>query len=209
MSPAYAAEYGAHEWESGVNEGLLDQIESWAHGLSGKRVLDLGGGPGQYSVAFARRGAQVTWYDVSRSYLEIAKRHVESASAQVDFVVGYMDEARRHLHEPFDVVFNRICWYYCTSDRTFARVVYDLVKPGGIGYVDTPHASARTGTVLQRMRGIVNEHFGVKIGHPFPPHGRVARLLLELPMNKVLVDYTSPANDRVLFAKRDDRVRPA
>ena len=122
-----------------MNEHLLDQLEDWLGGLAGKRVLDLGGGPGHYTIAFARRGASVTWFDVSRNYQAMAQAKAAEllVADRVQFCLGYMDDASRALADRYDLVFNRICWNYGRSDRAFADVVYQLVRPGGCGYVDT------------------------------------------------------------------------
>ena len=61
ISPEYAREY-ADFASSRIDITLVDHLERQVGGLSGKRVLDLGGGPGQYSVLFAERGADVTWH---------------------------------------------------------------------------------------------------------------------------------------------------
>lgn len=196
----YAAEYSRSEWDEGANEALLDELDRWAGGIAGKRVLDLGGGPGQYSVAFAKRKAIVTWHDVSRNYLEIAKRRAADEGVDVTFSIGYMEEAKG----TFDVVFNRICWYYCIDDRSFAKTVFDLVEPGGVGYIDTANSSEASTdpTTTLRLRTALNDRLGFKIGHPLPPHGRIARLLMEQDVEKILADYSRPTHDRVLFVRR-------
>lgn len=94
--------------------------------------MDLGGGPGQYSVAFARRGASVTWLDVSHNYLHIAQQKAHEADVEITFVLGYMDEAPRILGKQFDLVFNRVCFCYSWNDALFVAVIYRLMRLGGI-----------------------------------------------------------------------------
>lgn len=55
------------------NGAIFDKLEECVNGLNGNRVLDLGGGPDQHSVAFAGRGASVTRHDISRSNMRIAQ----------------------------------------------------------------------------------------------------------------------------------------
>jgi len=116
----YAKRYGEVEWST-LNVGLVDQLERWIGGFKGKRVLDLGAGPGQYSVAFARRGAQVTWYDVSRNYQLIAQKRSAEAGVSLEFSLGYLEDAKRYVHNPFDLVFIRLAWYYCMNDLCFNK----------------------------------------------------------------------------------------
>ena len=200
----HARHYSRSEWQ-GVNEPLLAQLDDWVGGLAGKRVLDLGGGPGQYSIAFARRGAQVTWFDVSRNYQALAQAKAAEllVADAVQFRLGYLDDAPTLLGETYDLVFNRICWYYGRGDRSFADVVYRLVRPGGCGYIDTTNSlfNADQLSASARMRTWLNAACSIKIGHPYPPRGRIARLLLGHPVERLLVDYSTAASDRVLFKK--------
>lgn len=125
---------------------------------------------------------------------------------RVDFSLGYMDEAPTILDTRFDLVFNRICWNYGFSDRSFAGALFALVRPGGVGYVDTTHSGWRRSSLSAsaRMRTWLNDRLAVKIGHPFPPHGRLADLFVRLPVERMLVDYGMPTNDRILFRRRGD-----
>ena len=208
VSPQHAASYSEDEW-SRIDTALLDDLESSIGGLAGKTVLDLGGGPGHYSVAMALRGARVTWHDVSRSYLAISRDKAAQAGLdrQIDFSLGYLDEAPRRLRKRFDLVFNRICWYYSFSDRSFAAALVSLVAPGGFGYVDTTHSGYRREELggSARLRTWLNERAGIKVGHPYPPRGRLARLFLRYRLAQLQVDYRVSTNDRILFQKAGDR----
>lgn len=196
----YAQQYAAMAW-SQARSSVVDRVENELSGLKGRRVLDLGGGPGQYSVLFAQRGAQVTWHDVSRGYAVIARSRAQSASVSIDFSMGYLEDAKRFCAEPFDLVFCRVCWYYARSDRGFARLLYSLIRPGGVGYVacNTPAFSRPTG--VRRLQYWLNQRLWWKIGHPMPPHGRIAGLLQKYPVARMTLDYSSALEDIVLFVK--------
>ncbi|MBX3644886.1 MAG: methyltransferase domain-containing protein [Rubrivivax sp.] len=198
----HAARYSALEWAN-VDLRLLDDLEARIGGLAGKTVLDLGGGPGHYSAAMAQRGARVTWHDVSARYMAIARDKAAQAGldGRIEFSLGYLDEAPGLLGRRFDLVFNRICWYYGFSDRSFAAVLVSLVQPGGFVYADTTHAAYRHGelSASARLRTWLNGAFALKIGHPMPPRGRLARLFLQHGPARLEVDYRSPTNDRLLM----------
>ncbi len=119
-------------------------------------------------------------------------------------MLGYLDEAWKVFDGDFDLVFNNLCYYYCWNDADFARVLFALVRPGGSAYIDTTHSKWRRETLSfsARLRTLMNERLGVKVGHPYPPRGRLAALFAEMPIEKMIVDYRSPDNDRILF-KRD------
>jgi 2-polyprenyl-3-methyl-5-hydroxy-6-metoxy-1,4-benzoquinol methylase len=199
----HAFQYAEMEWSGGVSEELLDELEKWLGGFAGKRVLDLGGGPGQYSLAFSKRGAHVTWHDISATYREFAEKKAQEAGASICFSLGYMDDAAKQLETQFDLVFNRICWYYCKSDSAFAKVLYSLIKPGGVGYVDTTHSGWERGSLSSAAltRTLLNDQLNIKIGHPYPPRGRLARLFSEMPIETMLIDYRVPTNDRILMQR--------
>lgn len=202
----HAAAYATDQWKLGAREDLLDELSRWTGGLEGKTVLDLGGGPGHYSVAFAKRGAKVTWFDVSENYRNIAQERAREAGVEVRFVLGYLDEAPQQLGEKFDLVFNCICWFYGRGDHSFARVLFSLVRAGGVGYIDTTHSRWRREELPRGAltRSWLNDRFAWKIGHPAPPRGRLARLFLAKDVDKLLVDYSSPHNDRILFRRKSE-----
>jgi 2-polyprenyl-3-methyl-5-hydroxy-6-metoxy-1,4-benzoquinol methylase len=196
----YASEYSSRV-DARFDDGLLDSIEARIGSLRGRRILDLGGGPGQYTVALARRGASVVWHDVSRAYLDIAQARAAANQVAVQFSVGYLEEAGRFRNAPFDFIFCRVCWYYCRNDRRFARLIYSLLKPGGAAYIDCNTPAFARARGLRSLQLFLNRALGIKIGHPYPPHGRIARLFHALPVDKLLADYSSEWNDRVLFVK--------
>jgi 2-polyprenyl-3-methyl-5-hydroxy-6-metoxy-1,4-benzoquinol methylase len=71
--------------------------------IEGKRVLDVGCGPGHYAVALAERGAaHVFGLDFAQGMIDIAKDHAERAgvAARCDFALG--DFLTYPLEGPFD-----------------------------------------------------------------------------------------------------------
>lgn len=199
---AYAEAYAEACWRR-PDEAVIDRLADWLGGLEGKRVLDLGGGPGHSSVAFARRGARVTWHDVSRNYLRIARERAAAAGVDIDFSLGHLEDAARFVDRPFDLVFCQLCWYYCMDDRAFARLIYALVRPGGAAYIDS-NTPAFEGPVRgrRRLQYFLNNRLWIKVGHPHPPRGRIARLFLQYPLERMIVDHSAETNDRVFFVKK-------
>lgn len=168
--------------------------------LNGKTVLDLGGGPGYYTVAFAQAGAKATWFDISHNYKAIAEQRAKDAGVEIEFDIGYLDGAAR-LNRGFDLVFINLCWYYCMNDRRFARMVYDLVSPGGACYIASPWNTGSKLSVPRRILAAMNDNFGIKIGHPFAGHGRILDLFRRFPLKELSADYSRPGHDIVLFIK--------
>lgn len=199
ISREYAREY-AEFATARVDVALIDHLDRELGGFRGKRVLDLGAGPGQYSALFAQRGAEVVWHDVSREYKAIAEARAQAMNVSIHFSVGYLEGAEQFSGHPFDLVFCRVCWYYAQNDRKFSRLVYTLLKPGGTAYIEcnTPAFSKPTG--LRRLQYWLNQ-LGWKIGHPMPPRGRIAKLMQRYQLASLRVDYSSPDLDIVELVK--------
>jgi 2-polyprenyl-3-methyl-5-hydroxy-6-metoxy-1,4-benzoquinol methylase len=198
----HARAYAEHEW-SHIDYCLVERINAYIGGLAGKTVLDLGAGPGHYAVTFALKGAEVTWYDISRNYLQIASQKAAEHRVSLEFVIGYLDEAYDKLKRQYDLVFNKGCFNYAWADAPFARTIYLLVKPGGYGYIRTNNAfmGASQRSTFLKIRYWLYQHLNLKIGHPYPPRGKLARLLLRYPIEQMVIDYTLHDRD-IIFFKR-------
>jgi hypothetical protein len=119
----------------------------------------------------------------------------------LNFSLGYLEAAARFRPGLFDLVFCRVCWCYARSDRAFAQLLYSLVKPRGVGYIEcnTPAFAAPAGT--RKLQYWLNEYLWWKIGHPMPPHGRIAMLMQKFPLAHMTLDYSSELVDIVSFVK--------
>lgn len=205
IPPGHAERYARDEWLS-VDRDLVDWLEGCLGGLRGRRVLDLGAGPGQFSAEFARRGAQVTWHDVSVGYRLLAHERLLARGLAVRYSLGYLEDARRLTPDPFDLVFVRLCWNYAMDDRAFGSLVHDLTRPGGILYVDSSHETHRGG--WRELAYHLNAVAWIKVGHPPPPPGRVAALLGSFDDVTVVTSRTTSTNDRVLMRRLLACARP-
>ncbi len=204
VSSDHVQTYASQEWEL-VSAGLvphdLEELEERIGGLKGKRVLDLGGGPGQYSIGMAERGAEVTWHDISRGYQSIVQQKAMGQNVKVETSLGYLEEAAKFADRPFDLVFNRICWRYAMNDRAFAKIVHSLVAPGGCGYIFEEYSE---GEVSPKRRILIDFYSktGIKIGHLYPLPGRIAGEIARLPLQRLFVEYDKvPNRCDVIFFK--------
>lgn len=181
VSSEYAEEYSIWEYAN-LDTDLVQNAEKFVGGFSGRSVIDLGAGPGQYAIEFARRGAAVVWHDVSRNYQRIAERRANDAGVNLAFNLGHLDD----VTGKFDVVFNRICWYYCADDLKFAQTIRGLINPGGAAILVINddrffrHELAREARLRTRFRMwiefFVNEWFGIKLGRPHPSRKRIMQI---------------------------------
>jgi len=112
-----------------IVDWLDDQVD-----FDGKRVIDLGCGPGLYARRMARRGAEVTGVDFSAVALDYARTRATTGERYLE--ADYLDDA---LPGGFDVA-TLIYYDFCAlgpGDR--ARLlgrIHDLLEPGGLLALD-------------------------------------------------------------------------
>lgn len=194
----HARYYTQTEWRT-FNPTMVNILEARIGGFEGKRILDLGAGPGQFAIEFAKRGGKVTWHDISRNYLAIVKDLASAHGVDLDYSLGYLEEASRLMDHPFDLVFNRICWIYCANDFEFAKLIHDLIRPGGWGYVNSDYWLEKMDP-LTKFRLAVNAHTGIKLGHIIPPQGRLEKYFRGFGL-EVEVDDTQPPKEHLFLHK--------
>src|ERR1035441_1556680 len=198
VSEAHVQSYTEYAGRN-FDDRLVATLERRLNGLDGKRILDLGGGHGHYSVAFAKLGAKVVWYDVSKRYMAVAQKLATANNVCIDFSIGYLEDADRFADEPFDLVFCRACWYYSRGDRAFSRIVWNLIKRGGAAYIETDIPKLVSLAPTRRTQFLLNAILWFKVGHPFPPHGRVATLFQNRAVKSMHIDYSDPVVDKVFL----------
>ena len=114
---------------------VIEEIVDWLDGelsLAGKRICDLGCGPGLYSSEMARRGAIVTGVDFSPTSIAYAESRVSTSDSGIDYLLAnYLSD---ELPTGFDVV-TLIYYDYCAlspADRnSLLRRIRTMLNPGG------------------------------------------------------------------------------
>ena len=98
------------------------------------RVLDAACGVGRHSLAFARRGLQVTGVDQSEAYLQEGRRQARKARLDIDFKRAQLLDLKP-CHGAYDLVVNLFTsfGYYATAkqNESALRQMAACVKPGG------------------------------------------------------------------------------
>lgn len=137
-----AASFGHEEALRFSDDWYLDH-ETWIRpamdrlgDVSGLRVLDFGCGHGMASVVLARRGAQVTAFDLSPGYLSEARRRAMANDVRINFL---QSDAERL---PFaDGSFARV-WgnaiLHHLNVRSAAIELHRVLRPGGISVFCEP-----------------------------------------------------------------------
>lgn len=113
----------------------IDAIIGWLDGqirLEGKKLCDLGCGPGLYATRFAERGADVTGIDFSRHTLDYAMAEAARCGRRIRYL--HADYLADSLPTGFDVI-SLIYYDYCAlspkQQRHLLARMRDMLKPGG------------------------------------------------------------------------------
>jgi len=118
-----AAHYGPF-LPSETELGLLGDV-------AGQRILELGCGGGQCSIAFARQGALAAGVDLSDEQIAFARRLAAQHGVSVDFRQGDAADLSGFVNASFDIVFSAYALHYVpTIERCLAEAARVLI-PGG------------------------------------------------------------------------------
>lgn len=144
---AYYDQYGEREWErltrpaDGVVERAINQHTITQHLPPGSRVLDLGGGPGRYTIWLAERGHRVSLADLSPGLLDIARREVIAAGVEskIETIVeADACDLARWADDSFDAVLALGPFYHLPDpadrERSAAEVAR-VLRPGGVAFI--------------------------------------------------------------------------
>jgi 2-polyprenyl-3-methyl-5-hydroxy-6-metoxy-1,4-benzoquinol methylase len=99
-----------------------------------KHILDVGCGTGRHSIELARRGYQVTGFDLSNDQLKKARENAVQANVQVEFFK--QDACNFNFHEKYDAAL-MLCEgsfpLMETDEMNFAILqnIHHSIKPGG------------------------------------------------------------------------------
>jgi SAM-dependent methyltransferase len=126
--------------------------------VRGRSLLHLQCHLGLDTLSLARRGATVTGLDFSPVAIAEARSLAARAGLPATFVQADLYEARQALDGRFDMVFSSwgtICWL--PDIRGWARVVADMLAPGGTFYFADSHPFA---LVLDERDGAIRPTYG-------------------------------------------------
>lgn len=104
--------------------GILGDVED-------KRVLELGCGGGQCSVALAERGADVVGVDFSRSQLAFARELAADRGVDVEFLLADVTDLGMFPDGAFDVAFNAFVYQWVGDLAGALAEARRVLVPGG------------------------------------------------------------------------------
>jgi SAM-dependent methyltransferase len=160
---------GAIEWE-------LHRRTFERHLPAGSRVLDLGGGPGRWTIWLAGRGHRVVLADLSPGLLEIARREIAAAGLG-ERVEAILEVDARDLSrwpaESFDAVLALGPFYHLVDAedrRLAARECRRVLRPAGRLFATVmPRYAAVVQLLLHGSEGIAAARAALAAG-VYRPH---------------------------------------
>jgi len=120
----------AEMWQRDLGRSLRVAF-NWLGNLRGQRVLELGCGPGDYTIMLARRGAQVTAIDIAPAGLQITRRRAQYNGVATNVQVSWMAaETLTFPAQTFDHVVGFGLLHHA-SPATLGPEVRRVLRPGG------------------------------------------------------------------------------
>jgi SAM-dependent methyltransferase len=107
--------------------------------LRGKRVLELGCGGAQCSVAFAKQGATAIAVDFSAEQLAFARRLCDREEVRVELRLGDLADLAFLRADSIDLVFSAYAFGYVEDLNRVFRQVHRVLKVGSPLVFSLPH----------------------------------------------------------------------
>jgi len=136
MAPAFDDQAAGYDrWYATPRGRLVDRVEKEAlfallPGLAGCRVLEVGCGTGNISVALAQRGARVVGMDVSGPMLDAARRKVPRQGPPLHWVRS-LAGALPFPGNSFDGVISVLALDFMADRPGVVREMVRVLRPGG------------------------------------------------------------------------------
>lgn len=141
------------------------------HGWKGKRVLDVGCGPGWVSVQYALGGANVSAIDLTVAAVDIAKKHFAYRNLHADIRQGNAEELP-FADNTFDMVFSSGVLHHTPDTQKAFRETFRVLKPGGHAKITLYRLGVLHSPLVFRFTRAAMNLLGVR--HPGADLGRDA-----------------------------------
>jgi SAM-dependent methyltransferase len=105
---------------------------------SGDKILDIGGGPGRYSLYYANKGCDVTLVDLSSGNVEFALNKALEMNVNIKGFAGDAREVDKIVEGTFDHVFIMGPMYHLLEEGDRIKAInaaLSLLKEGGKVYI--------------------------------------------------------------------------
>ena len=118
-----------HPFEKYITTHMMDRYIR-----PGCSILDIGGGPGHYSIYYAGKGHAVTLLDLSDENVRFAKKKARQYGVKITAMQGNALDLSRFADASFDAVFLMGPLYHLMNEESRRQAIREakrVLKPGG------------------------------------------------------------------------------
>ena len=118
-----------HPYEKYITIHMMDRYIR-----PGDTILDIGGGPGHYSIHYAKQGHDVTLLDLSDGNVRFAKKKARQYGVKITALQGDALDLSRFPDHSFDTVFLMGPLYHLMNKESRLQAIREakrVLKPGG------------------------------------------------------------------------------
>jgi ubiquinone/menaquinone biosynthesis C-methylase UbiE len=117
-------------------------------------VLEIAPGPGYFSIELAKLGKyQITGLDISKSFVEIARRNAQQAGAKIDFRQGNAS-AMPFKESTFDFTFCQAAFKNFSEPVRAIAEIYRVLRPGGLSVISDLRRDASAQEIEREIQGM-------------------------------------------------------
>jgi ubiquinone/menaquinone biosynthesis C-methylase UbiE len=118
------------------------------------KVLEIAPGPGYFCIELARLGDfQITGLDISKSFVEIARRNAAAAGLQIDFREGNAS-AMPFKDNTFDFTFCQAAFKNFSEPVKAIAEMYRVLRPGGVSVISDLRRDAPAEEIEREVKGM-------------------------------------------------------
>jgi len=147
------------KWYAGLTRKSLAQFQALARRVAGQvppgsRVLEVAPGPGFFAVELARLGDyHVVGLDISRTFVDIARRNAAEAQVDVDFREGNASNMPFE-NDSFDFLLCRAAFKNFSEPLAALCEMHRVLKPGGKALIIDLRRDATRESIAKAVDGM-------------------------------------------------------
>tara|TARA_B100000029_G_scaffold479979_1_gene527557 strand:- start:10 stop:723 length:714 start_codon:yes stop_codon:yes gene_type:complete len=122
-----------------IQERLLNRyqsLETIEEIFLKKNILDLGCGGGILAESLAKKGANVTAIDTSKSLIDVAKKRSLNKNLKINYKVGDIKSLKKK-HTKFDIIISLEVIEHVCDYEIFLKDIFSCLKKNGIIIIST------------------------------------------------------------------------
>jgi ubiquinone/menaquinone biosynthesis C-methylase UbiE len=146
------------KWYASTTRKSLEDFKALARRVAGQippdaRVLEVAPGPGYFAIELAKLGAYpITGLDISRTFVDIARKNAESEGAAIDFRQGNASEMPFD-DDSFDFLLCRAAFKNFSEPLGALREMHRVLRKGGRAMIIDLRRDAPRESINQAVDG--------------------------------------------------------